>query len=643
MSNATEPTNRTATALRLAALGVVIAMAAAAVFGGDGAAPASNAATGSHLQRPGRSVDLLCQLAEAHASPPPRREAKMAAACPEGRPDSSARVVPVGDDRRRALVLRANETFETQIRPEGAGSFRFSAAIRGLGDELDVRIRLGDGPDAPSWERHLATHERWVRGEIPIPEDAPPVLSLHIETTAERPGDRDARLALSAPRLVESPAPEEQGAPNIVLYMIDTLRADHTPMYGYERNTMPALAEIAHSGIVFDRAYSTAARTRPATASALTGLYPSRHHARLGRGIDFSEETLAETLRAHGWSTLAYVANGNVFAPGFAFEQGFDQFQTVRGVRRDNHARTGEINELMLPAIQDFGDEPFFLYVHAIDPHSPYDPPSGFAGRFQDPGYDGVVTAAKTHSRTLDKIVETDADVEYVRALYDEDILYQDAMFAELVDTLEELGVLDRTVVVVVADHGDEFNEHGGWEHGNRLFEEQIRVPFVVKLPGDDTVQQRRITAPVSLADVPPTLLGLYGIEPPSGTQGRDLSPSLLDPTAAVPDEALYVEEATNIPGGDLRSLLDGTWKLIRRATTIRDDSSTTYQLFDLSTDPKETNDLSAVESERVNRMRRELLRQSHALATPLDDEVAPAELDERTRQQLRALGYVAE
>lgn len=623
-------------------MGVVVATAAAAVVTARGEHAASLPSTiDRSLERPGHSKDLLCTLAAEHAKAPPRREAKMALACPDAPEDSSARVVPIGDDRRRGLVMRSNDVVETTIEPGRASVLRFWAATRGLGDELDVRITFGD---APPWERHLATHERWVHGEIPVPErtseNSP--LSLRIETSSKRPRDRDARFILAAPRLIEFPEESQGGSPNIVLYMIDTLRADHTPMYGYARNTMPRTAELAQKAVVFDRAYSTAARTRPATASALTGLYPSRHHARLGRGIDFSEETLAETLRANGWSTWAYVANGNVFAPGFAFEQGFDHFQTVRGVRRDNHAYTEEINEVMLPMLRTYADEPFFLYAHAIDPHSPYDPPSNHAGRFQDPAYDGPITPAQTHSRVLDQLELNEADVAQVRALYDEDILYQDAMFGELLDTLEAAGVLDRTLIVVVADHGDEFHEHGGWEHGNRLFEEQIRIPFLVRLPDSSAPEAKRFASPVSLADVPPTILGLYDIEPPPAIQGRDLSAAILGgnaPTAT----SLYAEEATNIPGGDLRTLIDGTWKLIRRATTEVDDDATTYELFDLESDPGETIDVGPQHAERLEEMRAEMHRRSRALASPIEAKTALPVLDERTKRQLRALGYLTE
>lgn len=640
MSDATLRTNTPSAILRCVALGIVLATVATAVVADRADPEVRRLPPASHLHRSGRSADLLCRLDEALPGRPPRREDKYAIACPNAPEDSRARVVPVGDDRRRALVLKAGESLEMTLPPGDAETFRFWAATRGLGDELDVRITIAGGTEPVTWARRLATHERWIDGALPLPADAAEI-TLTIETHAPRPRHRDARLALGAPRLVEASDPDERGAPNIVLYLIDTLRADHTPMYGYERNTMPRLGAMAERSVVFDRAYSTAARTRPATASVLTGLYPSRHHARLGRGIAFDEETLAEKLRDAGWSTWAYVANGNVFAPGFAFEQGFDVFQTVRGTRRDNHAYTEEINERMLPMLRTHAaDEPFFLYVHAIDPHSPYDPPPAFAGTYRDPAYEGVVTAQNTRSRLLRKLDLGEQDIAHVRDLYDEDILYQDAMFGELLDTLEEAGVLDRTLIVVVSDHGDEFQEHGGWEHGNRLFEEQIRVPFLVQVPGAD--DGRRIEAPVSLADVTPTVLGLYGLAAPAASQGRDRSGLVQGSTLDTPREAIYAEEITNMPGGDVRTLIDGPWKLIRRSTTLRDDDQTEYQLFELGADPGEQSEIGAAQRERVTRMRAELLRRGEELSTAPPTEVTvEGALDQRTRRQLRALGYV--
>lgn len=638
MEDATDLSGRARLVLRLTVLAIVLAAVSVAVLSaGTREAPRGMTRPGP-LRRPGSSTDLLCDLAAAHATAPPRRERRLAPACSGAPEDSSARTVPIGNDRRRGLVLRANEVFESTIEPKGASVLRFWGATRGLGDELDVRVSV---EGAPVWERRLGTHEKWVSGEIRLPEDSRSEIPIRIETQAPLARHRDARFIFGAPRLLDLPQAEDGGAPNIVLYMIDTLRADHTPMYGYPRNTMPRTAELSKNAIVFDRAYSTAARTRPATASALTGLYPGRHHARLGRGIDFKEETLAESLRANGWSTWAFVANGNVFARGFAFDQGFDLFQSIRGKRLDNHARTEEINEHLFPLIREHADEPFFLYVHAIDPHTPYDPPPAFAGRFRDPNYSGPIDASDTHSKVLALQVETEADVEQVRALYDEDILYQDAMFAELLDALQDAQVLDRTLVIVVADHGDEFHEHGGWEHGNRLFEEQIRIPFLVRLPESESPTGRRVAQPVSLADVSPTILGLYGLEIPDPMQGEDRSGLVFG--GASRTSPVYAEEVTNIPGGDLRTLIDGPWKLIRRASGDEDDPATEYRLYNLDEDPEEVRDVSAREPGRVEKMRSHLLQRSASLASPLENTSAPVVLDERTKRQLQALGYVVE
>ena len=163
-----KPANRVTTVLRLALLGAVLSAAAAGIVATRRTDPPHPSDPPSRLLRPGRSVDLVCDIDAAHGSAPPRREARMAPACPGAPSDSSARVVPVGDDRRRALVLRANEVFETEITPGDADVLRFWAAVRGLGDELDVRVTLGEGDNAQTWERHLATHERWVHGELPI-------------------------------------------------------------------------------------------------------------------------------------------------------------------------------------------------------------------------------------------------------------------------------------------------------------------------------------------------------------------------------------------------------------------------------------------------------------------------------------------
>jgi len=572
-----------------------------------------------------------------------RHERDLTRACGDA-PTSSARVFSVGDDRRRGLVLRAGDHLELLVDPGEAEQLRFAAAALGKSDQMDLRIALGEGEDAAVRTERVEKAKGWISGEIAVPAGATNPMRVSIDVSAPRRRARNARLVLATPRLVEPPADRPGGARNVLVYLIDTLRADHTSVYGYGRDTTPRLAALARDGVVFERAYSTAARTRPATASLLTGLFPSRHNARLGRGLSADVETLAERLRDGGWSTWAFIANGNVFAHGLEFEQGFDRFYAVRGGRLDNHARSEDINEVLFPHLREHRDEPFFLYVHAIDPHSPYDAPPEWQV-FRDPAYTGKVVPAETKSRILGKAGLDERDVQHVRDLYDEDVHYQDAMLGALLDELDRLGELDDTLVIVVADHGEEFHDHGAWEHGNRLYEEQIHVPLVVRIPHAPDLAGRRIAAPISIVDVMPTLLAWYGLPPVAESQGHDVSALLDERPAASESPAprpIYAEEKQGPPAGDLRTLLSGRWKLIRRSEGPLDDATTKYELFDLTADPDEKSNRSDAEAEHADVLRKRLATwtqhtPSEAIARPT------VEIDEETRRQLQALGYAVD
>ena len=617
--------------IQLVALGLVLVAIASA----PGEAP-RGAEPLAALVRSGESRDLLCDLARKWEGPGLGDTGDLAPACPGPPGESRARVVDLRDDRRRSLLLGIGETLRPEIDPGDASFLRFWLASPVRQGPLRIRASLGHDESIDRIDETIGARRGWVSVELRVPPGADGSLRLEIDVQATRVSQEDSYVAMAAPRLVRPPDPRDRSTPNVIVYLIDTLRADHTPMYGYERNTMPRLAGLSDK-IIFERAYSTAARTRPAAASALTGLYPCANHARLGRGLDHSIETLAETLRASGWSTAAFVANGNVFAPEYAFEQGFDRFVAVRGQRRDNHAYTEEINELLLPAVRALSDEPFFLYIHSVDPHSPYDPPPAYAGRFRDPDYDGPITPRTTRSRLLRKSVQTPSDVAFVRDLYDEDILYQDSELGRLIDILEDEDLLEKTVLIVVSDHGEEFAEHGDWEHGNRLFQEQIRIPFVLRIPGrGDT----RLDTPISLADLPPTLLGLFGLRSATGTQGRDLSTLVLRGNEQA-TWAVYAEEVTNIPGGDLQTLVAGDWKLIRRADGTAEDGSVSYSLFHLGDDPGEQKDRSASEPEKVRRLRKALRERGKGLYRNKPPMRSAVRIDEQTLRQLRALGYL--
>lgn len=610
-------------------------------------APERKAEPPLQFTRSGRSTDLLPSLASRlEGSPPPRsaRLGRLGPGCGTPRDPRAARckIVEIGGDRRRALILDTPMLLELDLRAEAGERLRFSAALlpERPREQRELRVVLGDGPEAPSWSRLLRRSEGWVAGEIAVERSGPQTLRIEVLATAEGAlGSDPTAVALAAPRLVSSTASRADGSPtNVIFYLIDTLRADRTTVGGYERDTTPQLAALARSGVAFERAYSAAAHTRPSTATMMTSLYPSQHRAWRGRGLSHAVDTLAERFRDAGWSTWAFVANGHVFGGALNFDQGFDRFQAIPGVRRDNHARTEEVNALLLPQLEAFADEPFFLYVHVVDPHSPYDPPPSVRGTFTDPAYDGPIRSDETRRQLLQGETLDDADLAQVRGLYDEDILYQDASLRVLVERLRALDLLDRTLIVVVSDHGDEFLEHGGWEHGKRLYEEQIHVPFVLSSAAAAMPKGRRVASPVSLVDLMPTLLSLWSIPLPARIEGRDLRAEIQGAESA--PQPVYAEEWVDLFGPRLRSYRDGRWKVIERVRSGENRRGRKTVLYDLEAGEQE--DVGARHPEKLADLSRRLEERKERLAERPRLPRGPRErLDARTRAQLEALGYV--
>lgn len=598
----------------------------------------SSATLAPPFARAGARQDLLCGLARAARGP---TAGDAPCTCDDVPATGGCGHVALGFDRRRALLIEPGQTLSLPLDGGAAQAFRFSAgAPAGSGSAalaLRVTVNGADGAELGSWQRDVRASGGWTDASIAL---GAPAASLTVAVApSSAPG---AKVALALPRLVTPTATGSPGPTNVVVYLIDTLRADHTSAYGYARDTTPHLARLAAGGMRFDLAYSTAARTRPATASLLTALYPGYHGAHSGLALSPQVTTLAERFHAAGWSTWAFVTNGHVFGNGLNFEQGFDRFQAVPGSRQAHHARTEEVNEVLFPHLDAVADEPFLLYVHALDPHAPYDPPPGYAGRFTDPAYAGPVRPDQTTTEYLNRLDIGERDLAHVVGLYDEDILYQDAMFGLLLERLEKLGVRERTIVVVVSDHGEEFREHGSWAHGGRLFEEQTHVPLVIQVPGVDAFAGRTVQTPVQIVDVMPTLLTWFGIDGAAACQGRDLTP-LLGEAAAAPAPAerpIYAEETTYTAGAELKSVRLGSWKFIR--TAVGEELSEANLLFDLAADPGESRNLARTQRRKLWEMNRQLAAQEASWAKSF--RVAhgtPEQLDDRTRKQLEALGYL--
>ncbi|NNE07620.1 MAG: sulfatase, partial [Gemmatimonadetes bacterium] len=308
--------------------------------------------------------------------------------------------------------------------------------------------------------------------------------------------------------------------PDIVVYLVDTLRADHLEIYGYERPTSPALTAFAERAIVYENAYSPSSWTKPSVASLLTGMYPSSHLALEKRDLlPESVVTAAEYFRENGYETAAIVSSPWII-PTFRFDQGFDHFEivelngSVRGTRA-SHVHAAVARFLASRAEEDRA--PLFLYVHTRDPHAPYAPAPEHL-RAVDPDYDGAMSSVAQGS-------DSEVDIASVRTLYDGEIRANDAAFGALMTELEAAGIDDNAAIVFTSDHGEEFMEHGTIGHGKVVWNVAVHIPLVIKLPGD-RFAGTRIGRAASLVDVLPALGEIAGLPPREEWEGRSVLPA---------------------------------------------------------------------------------------------------------------------
>jgi arylsulfatase A-like enzyme len=341
----------------------------------------------------------------------------------------------------------------------------------------------------------------------------------------------------------------------IVIYVIDTLRADRTSVFESARDTTPAARALALDAVAFTNAHALSTWTRPSIATLLTSLLPSASGAlgRMGR-LDDASWYLPHALQSAGWTTAAFVANGNLFDRRVGFQRGFGTFRAIV------HPATGEFNatshsvvEPVLGFIQAQTSSRFFLYVHVVDPHAPYRLEAPYRGLFKD---------------TLDPRSRIPLN-------YDRAIRQADDQFGRVTAALKQKGFWKSSTIVYTADHGEEFREHGGAAHGETLYEEQIRIPLIIKFRDGDGRGTTR-SDPVSLADIAPTIAEQFGLKPVSGWIGQSLWRRRLPD-----DREIYLTE--DMGPNRLYALKRGAQKL-----TVRLYPTFSRTLFDLNRDPEE-------------------------------------------------------
>ena len=466
-------------------------------------------------------------------------------------------------------------------------------------------------------------------------------------------------LLIEYPPRPEIPAPaaaEIRGAGTpVVLVVLDTLRADHLDLYGYERETAPNLRQFARTATRYDRATTSASFTVTGHAALFTGLFPSHNGSDSGR-LPSDATTLAEYLRRAGYDTWAVVANYGYLGRGYGLDQGFD-FADARPGRalfrqpspvflrghiaayiRESflpHLNTydwrsaAEINAATLPIVDEITqrDRPFLLFLNYMDVHRPISLSAEWQDRFpgRDPDFDWIIEwqalkeAVEEDGRRLSESEEAN-----LTSQYDGGIAYLDSHVGLLLNDLKERGLFDRSLIIITSDHGEAFGEKSTFGHGRSLYEGVARACLLIKYPGQSRPEVE--SRPTGVVDVLPTILASLGLPAQAGLDGLDLTGRDLSAERVLMAEAFEPENHV------FRALYSGRDKLIAWPDGRR-------ELYDLVEDPLEENDRSAVHPGEVRRLEASLKETIERNAYRPTG--APETIDERDRRRLRSLGYI--
>jgi choline-sulfatase len=535
------------------------------------------------------------------------------------------------DGEARGVRVPASMSLSWSLQVPAEGRLRGVAR----GGALTVRARTDDGS-----EHAVCTAQA---GVVDCSLAALEGRVVRLELAA---GGSDVTL-LSPAVVVPDPGRPAAEAPrrpkHVLLYLVDTLRADKLAPYRSDtRVQTPGLVRFARGAATFQNARAPENWTKPSVASLLSSLMPWEHTAQEGSSVlPESVTLLPERLAEKGFFTGSYIANGYV-SDRFGFKQGWN---TYRNYIRESRRSASEYVAADVLGWLDRRpqDRPFFLYVHTIDPHVPYRPRPEFLPIYGDPSYQGPVSFRRD-ATLLEKIKGgklplRPVDKAHLEALYDGEISYHDVHFAAIMNALEERGLADDTLVIVTSDHGEEFWDHGSVGHGHNMYDELLRVPFLIRMPGLTSGQS--IRSHVSLVDVVPTVLDALGMPIPEELAGRSLLPLLRGEQPSVPPATVsaFLDNWRSVAVDDL--------KLLQRADVEG-------RLYDIRRDPGEQTDVS---SERPISLRH--ARATLGLTLQAHDGVVASnaprasprprprhqqqriQIDDETKAQLRALGYV--
>ncbi len=414
----------------------------------------------------------------------------------------------------------------------------------------------------------------------------------------------DAEARSSTPVAETLPA----GGPNVLLYVIDTLRADKLGCYGHQGGLTPRLDAFAQDSVVFEQALAQSPWTKPSVASIFTSLGCRTHGVHdFGDKLPGVVTTLAEILYQEGYSTAGFTANGLVSAT-FGYHQGFENY-TLR-FQRHSSQLNGEVEEWLDQRDQT---RPFFLYFHSLDPHEPYNAPEPFRQRFAPgvPAHNPLgqyVSSLRQASQRGRQAALPDPGVEGLQRLYEAEVAGNDASFGDLIDSLKKRELYQNTIIVLVSDHGEEFLEHGSLGHLESLYDELLRVPLMIKLP-DGLAGGRRVESVWQHIDIAPTILHWVGLSPHPDMEGVAFRPDL-EETSPRP-AFVYVRAGSDaVKLGQAREpwlyhaegVRLGSEMLIRTYASLSGRAEP-LEFYDLSSDPRQQRNLAFVAPDRSLRL----------------------------------------
>jgi len=574
----------------------------------------------------------------------------------------------VSEVYRETLVARTGETIAMDVDLPSRPWLDLSLATV---DPEPVTFRVGlarasEGTtEVTLLHRTITRSEQWESAALDLAMYAGERVRLQLSLE----GDAEGVVGFWGATVIRNRREARTDAPQgVILFVADTLRTDHLEAWGYHRPTAPHLAEVAAGGVTFENALAQATWTKVSATSILTSLYPTSHGV-----LDFpdrlpaSAETLAEVFRDAGYATIALLSNG--FAGKFTnLHQGFETVYETGAFHREQPSKSARaVVDRLLPWLEAHRDVPFFVYIHVVDPHSPFAPYPPYDAMWFDPAQreeherqqeairplleDPLAKAQGLPNRAELERAKVDA-ATFVRRehdWYDGSIRAMDVELKRLSQRLDELGLEDDTLLGFISDHGEEFLEHGMHFHGQSVYSELTNVPFVLSWPGR-LPRGLVVQETVQSIDLMPTLLELTGLPVPAGVQGRSLVPLVLPEESEVRWSArpAFSEDAhTTHPLSPMMreleayAIVSDRWKLIHNVEGR--GGRPEFELFDREEDPLDARNVAEAHPDVVKRLSEQIdaFRQMAAAARLASDGEATEGMTSKELERLRSLGYV--